>query len=505
MAIERDDKLLNGAGLAKYTELLKLHLDGVTTTIAGDITTAVTTAVNAATTALIGDATSDGDTLGKLEDRIESAESGLETVITEVFGEYPGVEPSRIDDLESDLDGVTTTISGMQDDIDGITTYIAGITETIADLSTTYKALQTAATFTAPAGSYISGIEQNEQGVVTATTTALPTVDNASDSTPGLVQMASDATTYVVYDTAQVDGIISGIEGTIDGITTTIDGITTTVNGLTTIIGDITTPLDERFKALQSAATLTAPAGEYISGITQDEQGVVAITTTALPTVPTASSTTPGLVTVVGVTNPTGTAYEVYSKEKIDAMLDESGGSLGNLVERVQALEGDTVGTGAKKVQAAVSSPAAGSTPGIEFIDTISQNANGDITATKQAVRNASAGVTGVVQMATGATTNTVMDATQVQAAIDQAVASFVTAQVVAADAQGLPDVASPEENVIYLVPNGTSTEPNYYIEYMWMDGDPDGKWEVVGNTELAIETLNETEIENIFDGAFNS
>lgn len=199
MAIERDDKLLNGAGLSTYTGLLKTKLDGITTTIAGDITTAVTTAVNAATTALIGDATSDGNTLGKLEDRIESAESGLETVITEVFGEYPGVEPSRIDDLESDLDGVTTTISGMQDDIDGITTYIAGITETIADLTTTYKALQSAATFTAPAGSYISGIEQNEQGVVTATTTALPSVDNASDTTPGLVQMASEATTSIVY------------------------------------------------------------------------------------------------------------------------------------------------------------------------------------------------------------------------------------------------------------------------------------------------------------------
>lgn len=486
MAIERDDKLLNGAGLEKYTELLKLYLDDVTTTIAGDITTAVTTAVNAATTALIGDATSDGDTLGKLEDRIESTERGLETVITEVFGEYPGVELSRIDNLEDAVNGITTTtIPGIQDQITALTT----------SLTTTYKTLQEAAELTAPAGEYISGINQTVQGVVSITTTALPVVPDASASTPGIVQMATGATTSVVYDKAQVDNIISGITTTIDEMQDDISGISTTVEGLEEVINGITTPLDETFKALQSAATLTAPVGEYISGITQDEQGIVGITTTALPTVPTASSTTPGLVTVVDVTNPTGTAYEVYSKEKIDAMLDESGGSLGNLVERVQALEGDTVGTGAKKVQAAVSSPTAGSTPAIEFIDTISQNANGDITVTKQAVRTAAANVSGIVSLATGATTAVVYDANQVDAKIAEAEAAAFVAEIT----DTLP--ASGDANTIYFVSNGTGTTPNYYTEYMYVNNG----WEVVGNTELAIETLNNTEIENIFNGAFNS
>lgn len=488
MAIERDDKLLNGAGLEKYTELLKLHLDGVTTTIAGDITTAVTTAVNAATTALIGDATSDGDTLGKLEDRIDSIEEDalplLSTVITEVYGNTAGTDPSRIDNLEDAVNGITTTaIPGIQDQITALTT----------SLTTTYKTLQEVKENTAPTGTYFIGIGQNTQGVITAITATFPT---AATTTQGMVTMDSGATTSVVYDKEQVDSIISGIEGTIDGITTTISGISTTVDGLTTIIGDITTPLDETFKALQSATALTAPTGEYISGITQDAQGVVGITTLALPTVPTASSTTPGLVTVVGVTNPTGTAYEVYSKEKLDELLDDViGGDLSGIDGRLSDLEGSTTGVGAKRLQAAVSSPTAGSSPVIEFIDTISQNANGDITATKQAVRTAAANVSGIVSLATGATTAVVYDANQVDAKIAEAEAAAFVAEIT----DTLP--ASGDVNTIYFVSNGTGTTPNYYTEYMYVNNG----WEVVGNTELAIETLNNTEIENIFNGAFNS
>lgn len=408
MAIERDNKILNGAGLQQYTELLAGKFNAITTSIA-DL-------VNGATVIV---------TLKDAEDAI----NGLDT---------------RLENVEDRLGDAEQAIVGQGDIIEGLTTTVDGLTTTVNGLTTT----------TIPA----------------------------------------------------IEGDIDGLQDAIDGITTTISGISTTVDNLSDIIGDITTPLDETFKALQTAATLNAPAGEYISGITQDAQGIVGITTLALPTVPTASSTTPGLVTVVGVTNPTGTAYEVYSKEKLDELLDDViGGDLSGIDGRLSDLEGNTVGTGAKRLQAAVSSPTAGSTPAVEFIDTISQNANGDITVTKQAVRTAAANVSGIVSLAAGATTAVVYDADQVDDAIAEAVASVFKAEVATADQDGYPDVQTPVENTIYLVPNGTGTEPNYYIEYMWMDGDPTGKWEVVGNTELAIETLNNTEIENIFNGAFNS
>ena len=55
---------------------------------------------------------------------------------------------------------------------------------------------------------------------------------------------------------------------------------------------------------------------------------------------------------------------------------------------------------GGKPTQSAVSSPSASGTE-ISFIDTISQNANGVITATKKTVRDASASQSGVVNTGT--------------------------------------------------------------------------------------------------------
>ena len=408
MAIERDNKILNGAGLQQYTELLAGKFNAITTSIA-DL-------VNGATVIV---------TLKDAEDAI----NGLDT---------------RLENVEDRLGDAEQAIGEQGDIIEGLTTTVDGLTTTVNGL----------------------------------TTTTIPAIEDDID----------------------------GLQDAIDGITTTISGISTTVDNLSDVIGDITTPLDETFKALQTAATLNAPAGEYISGITQDAQGIVGITTLALPTVPTASSTTPGLVTVVGVTNPTGTAYEVYSKEKLDELLDDViGGDISGIDGRLSDLEGNVQGTGAKRLQAAVSSPTAGSTPAVEFIDTISQNANGDITVTKQAVRTAAANVSGIVSLAAGATTAVVYDADQVDDAIAEAVASVFKAEVATADQDGYPDVQTPVENTIYLVPNGTGTEPNYYIEYMWMDGDPTGKWEVVGNTDLAIEPLSNNEVTAIFNGVFNS
>ena len=386
MALDKNEKILDGKGLKKYTELLSSKFDEAETT-------------------LVGGASDEGNTLKKLEDRLANVEStqsddgdAILTLINEVYGE--GVqpdEPSRIDNLEDAVNDITTTtIPGIQDQITALTT----------SLTTTYKVLQTTTTITTPAGSYINSLSQNDQGVITGTTSTFPT---AATTTQGMVTMDSGATTSVVYDKAQIDSMIDGASGDISGL---------------------------------------------------------------------------------------------------DTRMDEVEADIDTLKGRADALEGDAVGTGAKKIQAAVTSPAVGSTPTIEFIDTISQNANGDITASKQTVRNASAGVTGVIQMATGATTNIAYDSKQVDDKIAEAVADAIASvfkpEVVVADADGLPDVASPEENVIYLVPNGTETSPNYYIEYIWMSGDPEGHWEEVGNTELAIETLNTDEVTDIFNAVWN-
>ncbi len=53
-----------------------------------------------------------------------------------------------------------------------------------------------------------------------------------------------------------------------------------------------------------------------------------------------------------------------------------------------------------KTQQTAVTDPTAGSAPAVEFIATIAQDANGEITATKQAVRDASASASGLMSSA---------------------------------------------------------------------------------------------------------
>jgi hypothetical protein len=47
---------------------------------------------------------------------------------------------------------------------------------------------------------------------------------------------------------------------------------------------------------------------------------------------------------------------------------------------------------------------------------------------------------------------------------------------------QALP--ATGEKGTIYLVPNSGSGQ-NIYDEYIWMDGDPSGRFEKIGTTEI--------------------
>lgn len=364
MAIERDDKFLNGAGLERYTELLKLKLeadksavneaiDGITTSISN-----ISTTINN----IIGDASSSGDSLGELEDRIETMESQIND--TEAEDGDSGIL-ERLDNLEDATNNLSDELYNVNNNIDNIEDDIDGITETITGLTTVYKKLQSERTITVNPGSYISSIRQDEQGIISATSAILP---SATTDSEGLVQMASGATTNVVYDKNQIDNLIAGVDGDISGLTTT-------------------------YKQLQQAVSNPSAAGtsySFISGITQNAQGVIVPTAATLPT-----ASTSGL---------------------------------------------------------------------------------------------------GLVQMVSGATTTRVYDANQVDDLINQASA----AAFVAAITTTLP--ATGDENTIYFVANGTGTTPNFYIEYMYVNGN----WEVVGNTELAIETLSNNEVEGIFNDVFS-
>lgn len=80
-----------------------------------------------------------------------------------------------------------------------------------------------------------------------------------------------------------------------------------------------------------------------------------------------------------------------------------------------------------KTVQVAKSSPSASGTA-VSFIDTISQNDNGDITATRKTVRSATTGQTGVVQLnntVTSTSTTQAATANAVKTAYDEASAAY--------------------------------------------------------------------------------
>lgn len=71
-------------------------------------------------------------------------------------------------------------------------------------------------------------------------------------------------------------------------------------------------------------------------------------------------------------------------------------------------------------------------------------------------------------------------DATQVQTAIDNAIAGITGIEYQVTGV--LPDEG--EKGVIYLVPN-SGTDPNVYDEYIWIDGDPTGSFEKIGTTAV--------------------
>lgn len=91
-------------------------------------------------------------------------------------------------------------------------------------------------------------------------------------------------------------------------------------------------------------------------------------------------------------------------------------------------------------------------------------------------------------------------DATQVAAAINSAIAGLTTFHFEVVDTLPGTDI---DTNAIYLVPKTTPETDNIFEEWAYVktDSNPDVyRWEHLGDTQLAIETLSNTEIQTIWD-----
>lgn len=71
-------------------------------------------------------------------------------------------------------------------------------------------------------------------------------------------------------------------------------------------------------------------------------------------------------------------------------------------------------------------------------------------------------------------------------------------------------EVSNPTHNYLYLVPAGdgdpaTSTDqPNVYNEYIWEEIDGEGKYELIGSTDVDLAELHNDDIDAIWNAVFN-
>lgn len=131
--------------------------------------------------------------------------------------------------------------------------------------------------------------------------------------------------------------------------------------------------LAESYKTQQTAVvspTAEGNATAFIDTISQNANGEI---TATKKTIPSASASAAGLMSSAD-----------FSKLAALPSNDDLTTALGNKKDK----------------QTAVTDPTAGSTPGLAFIATISQNANGEITATKENIQAASASQNGVMSAA---------------------------------------------------------------------------------------------------------
>ena len=261
-------------------------------------------------------------------------------------------------------------------------------------------------------------LEENFEDYAKVTTNANGTVVVQAARNDGTVV---DAT---IYTKDKVDTLVSGAGSVVND-----EGVATiTVNGDSAEV--YTKDLaDSTFKAKQTAVTDPTASGTataFIATASQDANGDITVTKASLPT---ASTSTAGIVQLSSATNSTDenkaatpkavkAAYDLASGKQspattiagygiTDATLangsDATAGQVtvtlgANSATMYNKATTDSLLSGKKNTQTAVTDPTANGT-GIAYIATIAQDAQGVITATKSTVRSASTNQTGVVQL----------------------------------------------------------------------------------------------------------
>lgn len=304
-------------------------------------------------------------------------------------------------------------------------------------------------------------LEENFEDYAKVTTNANGTVVVQAARNDGTVV---DAT---VYTKDKVDTLVQG-----SGSVTTADGkATVTVNGdsATVYTAD---KADSTFKAKQTAVTDPTAAGTsttFIATAAQNANGEITVTKA---TVPTATTSVAGITSLSSAVDSTSEAVAATPKAvkqaydlangKQDPETTLSGYGITDAYTKTQTDANiatatnavvEAVADGYKPKQTAKTDPTA-SGNSTTFIATVSQDANGVITATKKTVSSASTTAAGIVQLnntTTSTSTTQAATANAVKAAKDAADAKVPLSNVKVTPAAGGASSAITSSTVVEL------------------------------------------------------
>lgn len=359
---------------------------------------------------------------------------------------------------------------------DGFKTYSATKTQLVTDgfktyadtktaLDSIYKPLQTAKTSPTASGnttSFIDTITQDANGVITATKKTIP---SASTSAAGIVQLnntltstsTTQAATANAVKTAYDECLKKDVNGqTMNGVKSLNfksnlafpdDSYTTDtlINALYFYdstgynLANLNTRQTKAGGAMLSLS-MAAPFGDNEANITSylrlyiNKAGKYAYAT--VPTPPSNSN-----ADVVATTEWVNDKLSGYKPTQTAKSSPTASGSTTSFIDTItQDANGVITATkknvsfsGYKTTQTAVSDPTASGTA-TSFIDTISQNANGVITATKKSLPTASTSTAGIVQLNNGRTstsTTVAPTANALKSAYDNCIHTSGTNQVI--------------------------------------------------------------------------
>ena len=292
-----------------------------------------------------------------------------------------------------------------------------------------YKPIQTAVTSptasTTTSTTFIDTVSQDTKGVITATKKTLPT---ASTSTAGIIKIGTSSTTAAAGNHTHTFASLTSKPTTLAGY-----GITDATDTKVTSVDNHYTPeSDDEASLTASASGASAAWGiDVVKGITisKDAKGHVtglSVTSGKIPANPntdakvtpvalsTDSATNYNILLVNSNTTPTtngqpkyATTAKINGKGEITATSFKLSSGTGFL-KADGSVDTNTYSTSNhthseyKTTQTAVSDPSvptSGTTTSTSFIDTISQNTNGDITVTKKNIPTASTSVAGITKV----------------------------------------------------------------------------------------------------------